>query len=251
MGLFFPRVPHCVLETDMSTGDKSGTKGGLGGTISTFQAMWRLSNADIISLGIDPLYLRPRGAEFGDEEALLHVNIGEFITIIINLWLAIVLAQREPVPPGGWIWRAGADNTSALSWMRYASRTRSPVIMSLARLLTGLITFAPFPVNIQGFHIRGIENVGPDALSRPHQYPTWESVFAVAPELRPFKAYHIPRKLISVIVSVILNKFPSQQMKQQIEQLWTIAPTTFDNTATELASRTSLSLPARATRRKR
>lgn len=251
MGLFYPRVPHCVLETDMSTGDKSGTKGGLGGTISAFQAMWRLSNADIISLGIDPTYLRPRGAEFGDDDALLHVNIGEFITIIINLWLAIVIARRAPTPPGGWIWRAGADNTSALSWMRYASRTRSPVIMSLARFLTGLITFAPFPLNLQGYHIRGILNVGPDALSRPHQYPTWESVFEVAPDLRPFTAYHIPRKLISVLVSVILNRFPSQQMKQQIESLWTIEPTTFDSTASASASRTSLSLPARARRRKR
>ena len=251
MGLFFPRVPHCILETDMSTGDKSGTKGGLGGTISLFNAMWRLSNADIMSLGIDPLYLRPRGAEFGDDDALLHVNIGEFIAIIINIWLAITLAQHHQLPPGGWIWKAGADNTSALSWMRYASRTRSPVIMALARFLTALITFAPFPLNLQGYHIPGIDNIGPDALSRPHQFPTWESVFEAAPALRPYKAYLVPRKFISVITSVILNRLPSPQMKQQIEQLWTIAPTTFDTSASRSASQTSLSLPARAKRRKR
>ena len=251
MGLFFRRVPHCILETDMSTGDKSGTKGGLGGTVSPLQAMWRLSNVDIIALGIDPTYLRPRGAEFGDEEALLHVNIGEFIAIVINVWLAIVLAQRQPVPPGGWIWKAGADNTSALSWMRYASRTRSPVIMSLARFLTALITFAPFPLTLQGYHIKGCDNLGPDALSRPHEFPTWGSVFAVVPALSRYEAFRIPRELICTLTEVILQQLPSQRMKERIERLWIIEPTTFNHSAPRSASRTSLSLPARAKRRKR
>ena len=251
MGQFFPRDPHLVLETDMSTGDKSGTRGGLGGTIPAASAMWRLSNADITSLGIDPRYLRPLGAEFGDEEATLHVNIGEFIAIIINVWLAISMHRTVPVPPGGWIWHVGADNTSALSWLRYASRTRSPVIMALARFLTALITFAPFPLTLQGFHIRGIDNVGPDALSRPHHFPTWDSVFEAAPELRLFTAYQIPRKLISVLTSVILNKFRSQPMRLLIEELSTTEPATFETSASRSASRTSLSLPSRARRRRR
>jgi len=251
LGLSVRRDPHLILETDMSTGDVSGLRGGLGGTVSHFQAMWRISNADIISLGFAPSILREQGAEFDDDSAQLHVNIGEFIAIIINLWLAMALARPHDVPPGGWIWRANADNTSALSWMRYASRTHSPVIMALARFLTALIAFSPFPINLQGYHIPGVLNVGPDALSRPHQYPTWASVFAAAPALQTFTAYQIPRELISSLIDAALNNLTSQQLKQRIIELLTIAPRTFDSSAPTLAYRTSLSKAFRKTRRKR
>ena len=251
IGLSVPRDPHCLLETDMSTGDASGLRGGLGGTVSHFHAMWRISNADITALGLDPTILRNRGAEFDDDSAQLHVNIGEFLAIIINVWLTLALAKHHSVPPGGWIWRANADNTSALSWMRYAARTHSPVIMALARFLTALLAFSPFPVNLQGYHIPGILNVGPDALSRPHQFPTWASVFEAAPALQTFKAYRIPRAVISSLIDVILNKLTSRQLKQRISELLTIEPRTFDCTAPRSASWTSLSAPSRRTRRKR
>jgi len=57
----------------------------------------------------------------------LHINVLEFVAIIINLWLVIVLSRRHPVPVGGHVFAVFANNTSALSWLRYASRSHRPL----------------------------------------------------------------------------------------------------------------------------
>ena len=100
IGQYVRRVPHLILETDMSTGGRSLNQGGLGGTIRQFTAMWRLSNSDLSVAGLNPDALRLQGAEFADDESHMHVNIGEFIATIINVWLALVpsLSRDEPSP---------------------------------------------------------------------------------------------------------------------------------------------------------
>jgi hypothetical protein len=55
----------------------------------------------------------------------LHINLLEFVAIIINLWLALRWIRSVKAPLGGHVVAALADNTSALSWLRHASRSNS------------------------------------------------------------------------------------------------------------------------------
>jgi hypothetical protein len=55
----------------------------------------------------------------------LHLNILEFVGVIINVWLAIHFAKQDGHKAGGHIIQILADNTSALSWMHYAARCHS------------------------------------------------------------------------------------------------------------------------------
>jgi len=53
----------------------------------------------------------------------LHINILEYIAIIIELWFVIILVIRLGPRDGGYVVTLKSDNTSALSWMRYAARS--------------------------------------------------------------------------------------------------------------------------------
>jgi hypothetical protein len=61
----------------------------------------------------EALTLRPSPADADG----LHINLLEFIAIIINIWLALSWVRSAPTPPGGHIIAILADNTSALSWL--------------------------------------------------------------------------------------------------------------------------------------
>ena len=104
-----------------------------------------------------------------------------------SLLLSAVIAATEPSPSRFVI--AGyapdyrlesldllalADNTSALSWLRYASRTRRPHVRRLARFFLSMLAH-PFPaltLRVQGKHLPGLENVGADFLSRFEKAPS-------------------------------------------------------------------------------
>ena len=70
-----------------------------------------------------------------------------------------------------------ADNTSALSWFRYTSRSHRPAVRNLAFLCHCLIVFSQTSdyANFQGKHIPGKTNDKADALSRPELFPTMGS----------------------------------------------------------------------------
>jgi hypothetical protein len=95
----------------------------------------------------------------------LHINVLELIAIIINIWLALVFITKSGKIPGGHIISMLADNTSALSWMRYTSRTKRPVVRELSHFILDLTLSCPIQHKLSGLHIQGILNIGADKLS--------------------------------------------------------------------------------------
>ena len=107
---------------------------------------WRLSRTDLIAAGFDMKLLEESESEPAIDALGLHINVLEFVAIILNLWLIIILSQRHHVPVGGHIFAVFADNTSALSWLRYASRSHRPNVRRLARFASALL----FALGFQG-----------------------------------------------------------------------------------------------------
>ena len=52
---------------------------------------------------------------------LLHINPLEFIAIIVNVWFLLHFIRKEAPREGGHHVLVCADNTSAISWMKYAA----------------------------------------------------------------------------------------------------------------------------------
>jgi hypothetical protein len=94
-------------------------------------------------------------------EHSIHINILEFVAIVINLWIVLWFVRHQhSLPPGGHVVAVLADNTSALSWMKYAARSHALPIQHLALLCWGLVTLSETSdiLNINARHIPGIEN---------------------------------------------------------------------------------------------
>ena len=219
IGLLVPRTPHVNTLTDASYE-------GLGGFSIELRFQWRLSSDDLLAAGFPVLTEEPpRYGPF--PQGKLHINILEFYAIMINTWLTIKLAMRRPTPPGGFVFHCLADNTSALSWMAKASRSRRPIVQRAARAYAALLTFAAaFPFRIQSSHIPGIDNVAADALSRYHQFPTWSSCSKAAPELRGLTRYLLPPELLSFLLSTASAKPTEETSETQISALLSLEPTT-------------------------
>jgi hypothetical protein len=94
-----------------------------------------------------------------------HINILEFVAIIVNLWLIIVLSRSRSSPVGDHIFAVFADNTSALSWLHYASRSHCPNVCRLARFVSALLFASGFQGKVQGKHLAGLANRGAEMLS--------------------------------------------------------------------------------------
>ena len=176
---------------------------------------------------------------------LCHINIYEFIAIIINLWIAIrQLALTGWKVAGGHRILSVADNTSALSWLRYASRTRRPPVRRLARFLLGFLSH-PFPslhVRVQGKHLEGIKNVGADFLSRFEKAPSWESAIAQCSDLKTLRTCRLPRELLWILSSLLTAERTEAWYEEKMTRLWTLEPPSFGTGATALrGSDTSIS----------
>jgi hypothetical protein len=74
--------------------------------------------ADLIHLSFRPKLL----------EGLHKNNILEFISIIINLWLAFILFRHLILPPTGFILKLVSHNISGLSWLAHAACTDNPSV---------------------------------------------------------------------------------------------------------------------------
>jgi hypothetical protein len=115
IGLLVDRAPTVTLLSDASYG-------GIGGWSKQLGFLWRITRCELLDCGIpmrlidsegEALTLRPSPADADG----LHINLLEFIAIIINIWLALSWVRSAPTPPGGHIIAILADNTSALSWL--------------------------------------------------------------------------------------------------------------------------------------
>ena len=162
--------------------------------------------------------------------------------MFINTWLTIRLLTRRPTPPGGWVLHFLADNTSALGWIHHASRSRRPVIQSIARAFAALLTFpSAAAFTITSAHIPGVKNVGADALSRPRQFPSWTSTHQECPELLPLQAYRIPGALLSHLRWIVSAPPTVGQLEPATLALLSLEPTTLSLGLHRRDSMTSLS----------
>jgi hypothetical protein len=178
-----------------------------------------------------------------------HINVLEFVAIIINLWLIIVSSHRHPAPIGGHIFAVFADNTSALSWLRYASRSHRPNVCRLARFTSALLFASGFQGKVQGQHLAGRLNRGADALSRCQLYPTWASATAQCSLLSSCTTYRLPHELLSLLGLMTSNK-PTEVLSDELmTRLLSLEPTTLRVGSNEMATTTSRSKPSRSSRR--
>ena len=197
LGLLIPRSAHYDGRSD-------ACNIAMGGYCPELRFQWRLHNDHFRDL---PAYLTPH-----PNEPEHHINVHEFIGVIINVFFMMIthIHPHTPSPSfnpqSGLVFRVQADNTSALSWMRHASRSRDIPLTNLSHLLSSL-TFhfqSHQQSRFDAQHIKGSLNTIADALSRPQDHPTYLDVFHSYPEMRHIPAYRPPRRLISEINACLL-----------------------------------------------
>ena len=158
-------------------------------------------------------------------------------------------SQSLPVPiEPGYIFRVSADNTSALSWMRHASRSRDIPLVNLSYLMSSL-TFhfnSLQPLRFDTSHIQGSRNKIADGLSRPQDHPTYENLFSSYPEMRSIPTYRPPRKLISAVNACLLSSSMKEPSRQEIEELFASKLSSLRLTAPGWASQTLASPHSRS-----
>ena len=188
---------------------------GIGGILDHLDCMWHVSSDDLWQLG---------WVLYGDEEELwqplgdheftgysleqegIHINLLEFVAIFINIWMTLKrIAQLYP--DYQWmtfIVKFLADNTSAISWLKYAGRLNKLPIRNLVHLLTALLVhLCQFPIQVTGEHIPGEKNDITDALSHFSGHPSWGLLIAdQSLNLHNVQAYQVPWQLLMIIWSV-------------------------------------------------
>ena len=174
--------------------------------------------------------------------------------IINTFFLMLVFLDRHdshslPVPTDpGYIFRVSADNTSALSWMRHASRSRDIPLVNLSYLMSSL-TFhfnSTQPSRFDASHIKGSLNKVADSLSRPQDHPTYQTLFSSYPAMRSIPAYCPPRKLISAINACLSSSSMKEPSRQEIEGLFASRLSSLQLTAPGWESRTLASPHSRS-----
>ena len=242
IGLMVPRSPTLTVFTDASTKALGGWS-----QESELNHMWRITVEDLVAEGL-PRDVGWNNTQNYHEPAIdpkaIHINILEFFAIFIELWICVrqiasaaqAPDQHDPAeapaarcPPGGHRLLAKADNTSALSWLRYASRTKRAPIRRLARLLTAFLC-DPSIVNllrVQGQHIAGIVNVDADHLSRFELSGSWAAIMENCPNLSPLRVCLLPRELLSLLIAAYSSEQTEEWFETATTKLWTIAEPTF------------------------
>jgi len=216
--------PTITVQTDASTN-------GVGGWSADLPHMWRLSISNLVACSL-PVFSRHNVHNYFEqtvESRPVHINVLKFVAIIIDLWFTIRhLAQQHStnpmsLPPGGHRILALADNTSALSWLQHATRTRRPVIRRMACFLTAFLS-SPFPaqfVRVQGRHLAGKLNVDADLLSCFELAPSWESAMLKSSNLTPLPTCLLPRRILSLLAFLVEQELTEAWFTSAMTTLWT------------------------------
>jgi len=227
IGLLVKRTPTVETEGDASYQ-------GLGGLGISLRFMWRLSSSDLKAIGI-PMKAENQPPE---DDSGTHINLLEFMALIISAYFALALSPPDSHP----IIQATGDNTSALSWMTYAARTKRPIVRRLARLMQCLLTCYPYYFAIQNAHIKGSDNETADALSRFKIAPTWRAAIEVtSPRLDNCQPYQVPSELLTMLQSVVSWEHPGEWYVTRMTELWTAKPVILSDGWKEVDTMTSLS----------
>jgi hypothetical protein len=135
-----------------------------------------------------------------------------------------------------------ADNTSALSWMQHAARTKRPAVRNLARFLQALLTHCPLPIRLQGNYLPGKENIIADLLSRFLMAPSWGSVIEqTSPTLDRSNPCRVPRVLLLQLARLLRSDANEEMSASAKMQLWTLELEFLPNGWRTSPSMTSLS----------
>jgi hypothetical protein len=213
--------------------------------------MWRLTREDLLTVGFDMKAIDADTCEPDGSSNGLHINVLEFVAIIIELWFALAFMQRRGPRVGGYVIQLRADNTSALSWMRYAARSHRPIVRNLSRFFMALTLASSASFKLSGSHIKGVDNMGADALSRPSDHPTWASVIAHHSPLATCPAYRVPFPLLSTLASVISSAKTGAAFEPPMTKLLTLVPTIMSTGSSSTARTSSLSRGAHRSKRLR
>jgi hypothetical protein len=225
IGLLVDRTPTVTLLSDVSYG-------GIGGWCSRLNFLWRITRDELIACGFpmrligsegETLTLHPTDADADG----LHINLLEFIAIVINVWLALSWVRSSPAPTGGHIVAILADNTSALSWLRYTARSHRLPIQHLAHLCQCLLFSSQTShlANIIGRHIPGKSNDEADALSQPQKFPTLVgSAIAAFSPLQTCRIFQLPFGVLSLIAKVVSSTVIGAGLDKETTALLHLAP---------------------------
>jgi len=135
-----------------------------------------------------------------------------------------------------------ADNTSALSWMQHAARTKRPAVRNLARFLQALLTHCPLPIRLQGNYLPGKENIIADLLSRFLMAPSWGSVIEqTSPTLDCSNPCRVPCALLSQLARLLRSDANEEMSATAKMRLWTLELEFLPNGWRTSPSMTSLS----------
>ena len=134
--------------------------------------MWHVHHDELVQAGFHMIALEPLAEQdisTSPTDGQLHINILEFFAVIISTWFCLWhIHTFEPNKVGGHILSILGDNTSALSWLRHSTQSRTPMVRCLSRLLVFILTKSAFPGRIIGGScIKGKTNNEADCLSRP------------------------------------------------------------------------------------
>ena len=122
----------------------------------------------VVATGIQP--------NAGDEDGQIHINLLEFMTIIINVWFAAVLQPATTGGPTPHMGVFGRQHT-AVSWVSHAARAQRPTVTRLTRFLTVFLFHLSQTTRVQATYLPGDENQDADLLSRlASRAPSWASV---------------------------------------------------------------------------
>ena len=159
-----------------------------------------------------------------------HINILEFVGIIINTWFALKFIRRLGPIDGGHILQMLADNTFALSWMTHFSRTHRREVSQLSLFYNALLLQGQSPpCKIMGQHLPGDLNGPADALSRPTYDARGDicsltSVIKTWPSLRVCTPYQVPSELLSTIVWAMSEQATVATFVEVTTKLMTLEP---------------------------
>jgi hypothetical protein len=190
--------------------------------------MWRIRASELEAAGFDLSIVRQINTSLQDFPVhATHINVLEFVAIIVNLWFMLHFVRQQAPPPGGHVVAIVADNTSALSWLRFAARQRSPPIRHLALFCHSLLTLSQTSefLTVEPIHIPGQENSVADILSRPEIASTLDIAIEQCPPLQTCHACQVPYALLSYVSRLLSATQTGDQFVQKTTELLTVEPT--------------------------
>jgi hypothetical protein len=230
IGLLIPREPTATVLSDASYG-------GIGGWSEDFGFLWKITRQELLDHGFHMREIDGMGEALPSDSTSdpnhtnrdsLHINVLEFVGIILNIWIVITILHDEKsrLHEGGHVISVLADNTSALSWLRHAARARRPAIRNLAYFCQCLLLLSQTSdqATFLGSHIPGKDNGEADALSRPETYGTLDCAIAAYSRLQTCHVFQIPSGVLSTLARMTSSPEIGDGLVNETTNLLSLAP---------------------------